>query len=657
MKSKFFALALLAIVGMGSAQASVIVIGDGAQSNNGSVAIGDGASTLGGSAAVALGQNSSASGVASVAIGYEAECTNLNFPDGAGYGSCTALGRGAYNYYGGVSIGDDARSQRGGTAIGNSTRAGDMAFAGGYQSTAAAGAVAILGEATVAGTVAIRGTTDALGSAAIMGHTRGRANVIAFGDEQAGVYRQLTGVAAGTADTDAVNVRQLLDAIDGVEGGNNPFFAAQGTGNPGEEAVAGAVNTTVSGAGASGTAYGATVNGAGANVTGEAGTAAGHQAVVDGNEGTALGAYSRASDHCAALGYAAECDEYGTTSFGRDGENSRLVHVADGQDDTDAANMGQVRAVDSRVTQTQSVVSSQASWFGGGANYDPVTGVFNGPNYAFISGATYSNVGDALADLDQRVYDLEQQPPGSGPAGPQGADGRSAYEVAVDNGFPGTEQEWLASLKGDKGPEGPQGPAGQDGAGNGSTAVAGRNIEVQDNEDGSQTVSVTDQVKLSDQGSVEVGATRVDGNGVSIQGGPSMTRNGVDAGNRRVTNVADGRIEQGSQDAVNGGQIWALQQDWNDRWTEINHRVDGLEDQIDAVGAQASAMANMSGSGSYLPVGKVAINGGYGQYGSSKAFAVGAKVRFSERTSGTLGISASDDGKLMIGAGFSVTLP
>lgn len=32
-----------------------------------------------------------------------------------------------------------------------------------------------------------------------------------------------------------------------------------------------------------------------------------------------------------------------------------------------------------------------------------------------------------------------------------GADGKSAYEIAVDNGFTGTEQEWLTSLKGDKG--------------------------------------------------------------------------------------------------------------------------------------------------------------------------------------------------------------
>ncbi len=35
-----------------------------------------------------------------------------------------------------------------------------------------------------------------------------------------------------------------------------------------------------------------------------------------------------------------------------------------------------------------------------------------------------------------------------GPQGPQGEGGKSAYEIAVDNGFEGTETEWLASLGG-----------------------------------------------------------------------------------------------------------------------------------------------------------------------------------------------------------------
>jgi len=47
---------------------------------------------------------------------------------------------------------------------------------------------------------------------------------------------------------------------------------------------------------------------------------------------------------------------------------------------------------------------------------------------------------------------------GVGPQGPPGADGDSAYEVAVANGFQGSETAWLASLKGDKG------DPGQDGA-------------------------------------------------------------------------------------------------------------------------------------------------------------------------------------------------
>lgn len=33
----------------------------------------------------------------------------------------------------------------------------------------------------------------------------------------------------------------------------------------------------------------------------------------------------------------------------------------------------------------------------------------------------------------------------------KGKDGKSAYQIAVDNGFVGTEQEWLASLKGEPG--------------------------------------------------------------------------------------------------------------------------------------------------------------------------------------------------------------
>lgn len=51
-----------------------------------------------------------------------------------------------------------------------------------------------------------------------------------------------------------------------------------------------------------------------------------------------------------------------------------------------------------------------------------------------------------------------------GTNGSDGADGLSAYEIAVAEGFVGTETEWLASLKGDKGDQGPAGADGADGA-------------------------------------------------------------------------------------------------------------------------------------------------------------------------------------------------
>lgn len=51
--------------------------------------------------------------------------------------------------------------------------------------------------------------------------------------------------------------------------------------------------------------------------------------------------------------------------------------------------------------------------------------------------------------------------------GGAGEPGKSAYEIAVDNGFEGDEQAWLESLKGERGPrgeQGEQGPPGEDGA-------------------------------------------------------------------------------------------------------------------------------------------------------------------------------------------------
>jgi hypothetical protein len=65
----------------------------------------------------------------------------------------------------------------------------------------------------------------------------------------------------------------------------------------------------------------------------------------------------------------------------------------------------------------------------------------------------------------------------AGPQGTAGINGASAYQVAVTNGFVGTEAQWLASLvgaqgaQGAQGPEGPQGPAGNASSSIGSNAA------------------------------------------------------------------------------------------------------------------------------------------------------------------------------------------
>jgi hypothetical protein len=77
--------------------------------------------------------------------------------------------------------------------------------------------------------------------------------------------------------------------------------------------------------------------------------------------------------------------------------------------------------------------------------------------------------GDVVVERDIEVVILtiaEQGPPGNG------ADGASAYQVAVANGFVGTEAQWLASLQGGPGDPGDPGATGDTGASAYEAAVA-----------------------------------------------------------------------------------------------------------------------------------------------------------------------------------------
>lgn len=81
-----------------------------------------------------------------------------------------------------------------------------------------------------------------------------------------------------------------------------------------------------------------------------------------------------------------------------------------------------------------------------------------------------------------------------------GVEGKSAYEIAKENGFQGTEDEWLESLKGekgDKGDTGAQGAAGKDGV-DGKDGADGKN-----GVDGKDGVGVLSIVKTGSEGNVD----------------------------------------------------------------------------------------------------------------------------------------------------------
>ena len=86
--------------------------------------------------------------------------------------------------------------------------------------------------------------------------------------------------------------------------------------------------------------------------------------------------------------------------------------------------------------------------------------------------------------------------------------------------------------------------------------AAGDNITVTPttNADGSKTYTVATKKDLIVD-SVKAGDTTVNTNGVTIANGPSVTKTGINAGDKKITGVANGNVAAGSTDAVNGGQL------------------------------------------------------------------------------------------------------
>ncbi|MBJ9426076.1 hypothetical protein I5551_18805, partial [Acinetobacter seifertii] len=92
--------------------------------------------------------------------------------------------------------------------------------------------------------------------------------------------------------------------------------------------------------------------------------------------------------------------------------------------------------------------------------------------------------------------------------------------------------------------------------------------------------NVNDNISLTNAGSLTVGNSKVDNNGLTIAGGPSVTTAGINAANQKITNVAAGT---NSTDAVNVSQLDALS-------TSSNNKTDALGN---------STANNLGGGASY----------------------------------------------------------
>jgi|28_taG_2_1085356.scaffolds.fasta_scaffold00100_18 autotransporter adhesin len=149
--------------------------------------------------------------------------------------------------------------------------------------------------------------------------------------------------------------------------------------------------------------------------------------------------------------------------------------------------------------------------------------------------------------------------------------------------------------------------------------------------------------------SVTAGTTVINSSGITMQDGPSMTAQGLYAGNQRMTGVADG-VE--ATDAVNYSQLSALDSRLNNNMNDLGYRIDEVEDDANAGISAAMAMSALPQA---FISGKSLIGGGVSTYNGESAVAIGfSKLsndgRWVIKVNGTADTQGNVGGA--IGAGF-----
>ena len=282
--------------GAGAHSSSAIALGSGASANSSYViAIGNGASAQNGDYGIAIGSGASTQYGNGTALGYNAKTTAPN---------ATALGSGASAYYKAIAIGASSASGS------NSLAAGDGAYAQEHQAIALGdqaksyvdGGLALGSNSTAYRTSGITGLDPRTGKAytdtsnKTWNSTYGALSIgNVDSDGTVNGTRQIIGVAAGTSDTDAVNVAQLKAAM--TQSGSIHDYSVNSTdtaadtnysnaGATGKNALAAGVSASATKENSVAIGYGAKADGVGATVIGQYGEATGRYALAFGGQQT-----------------------------------------------------------------------------------------------------------------------------------------------------------------------------------------------------------------------------------------------------------------------------------------------------------------------------------------------------------------------------------
>ncbi|RLZ08917.1 hypothetical protein EAH57_07800 [Acinetobacter sp. 2JN-4] len=229
-----------------------------------------------------------------------------------------------------------------------------------------------------------------------------------------------------------------------------------------------------------------------------------------------------------------------------------------------AATEEQLKVVENQVVTTQ---TSLVNSLGGGAKVN-ADGTITGPTYN-VAQSTQSNVGDALDALDKAI-----------------GSAATTSKTTVSNG------ENIVVNK-------------------------SKNADGSDNYEVSTAKDLTvDSIKAGDtvlnNAGVSIGNNTVvlNNTGLIIAGGPSVTTQGIDAGNKQITNVAAGT---NATDAVNKGQLDSAISNVNNNVNELaNNAVkydDASKDKITLGGADGTTITNVK-DGKVEQNSKNAVNGG-----------------------------------------------